>query len=392
MITHLTSRISEREVKPFFKCRLPLAGGFLTKEEVGKDVLYPLTLSFCEESSSIQVDEVISPKVLFKKYFYKTGDNKSLVNHLGKTARLIYHPSQNKILELGCNDFSFLKNFVGKVKTIVGVDPSDISAQNIPEGCILENDFFSLDKSNVIKEKYGEFDLVFSSNNFAHIENILDYTLGIKNLLSSNGQFIGEVHWALTLIERFQFSFIYHEHQYYYTIKSLEYLLNKCGLFLNHVEKIDMHGGSIRFYASKTEKQSNEVKLLKNKEEDSGLYKFETYLAFAEKIEELKTKTRAWFDYKKHIEKKTIYGYGASGQANTLMALLGITKDDLTKIIDDSPVKHGLYTPNNYIKIYSSDSLNDDGIDCIYVLAYTFFDFIKEKNKSFEGQWIHPLS
>lgn len=385
------SRISNKEAKVFFETRMPLAGGFLKKGELKKDQSYPLTLSFCEASCCVQVNESIKPNILFNKYFYKTGAIKTLSNHLKSSAKKIKSTyKHNKVLDLGCNDFTFLKNFVGESDLIVGVDPSNVSKENKIDGILLENDFFSYKKSKKLKKKHGSFDVIFSSNNFAHIENIQDYTKGISNMLSEDGVFVLEVHWLGTIIQEMQFSFIYHEHLYYYTLKSLKYLLSKYNLYINDVDEIDIHGGSIRVFASRNKKESESVKDFTSKEKSIGLYDFSTYEKFANDINKLKTENKNLLKYCKR-NNKTIIGYGASGQANTIMSIFEINKDDLLYIVDDSPLKHGLFTPRNHIQIKSKENIINDKPDYIYVLAYTFFDEIKNNNNSIEATWIKPI-
>ena len=385
------SRISGLTSKPFMNVNLPLAGQFLSEEEVGSESAYPLTLSFCEDSSSIQVNEVIKPEILFKKYFYKTGAINSLVDHLRETSEVIQNKfNYAKIADLGCNDFSFLKNFIGKSDLVLGVDPSDVSFNNLPDGCKLENDFFSKGKSNFIKDKYGEFDVIFSSNNFAHIENIRDYVEGIFNLLSDDGVFVCEVHWAGSIIQNMQFCFIYHEHMYYHTLKALNYLLADYGLYINDVDEINIHGGSIRLYASKKPNRSEKVDAFLKKEDDLGLYKFETYEKFSLKINNLKQRSKDFFVEQKALGNK-VFGYGASGQANTLMNIFEVTKDDLDFIIDDSPLKENLFTPINNIQIKNKEFLHQEQPDSVYILAYTFAKEIKNKNKNLNCLWKIPV-
>jgi len=385
------SRISGKESKMFLHTEMPLAGGFLKRGDIDKDKTYPLTLSFCKESCCVQVNESINPKILFNRYFYKTGAIKTLTNHLSSSAEKIkLRYKHSKIADIGCNDFTFLKNFLGESDTLVGVDPSDISKQNEMTGISLENTFFNSETSDDLINKHGHFDVVFSSNNFAHIEDIQDYTKGIANLLSKNGTFICEVHWLGTIINKTQFSFIYHEHLYYYTLKSLKYLLSKYGLYINDVDEIDIHGGSIRIFASKKEKESKSVRSLLLKEEGMGLYNLSTYKNFAKKIENLKLKSKKFFNECKK-ENKLVVGYGASGQANTIMSLFDIDKEDLLYIVDDSPLKHGMFTPKNHIEIKDKKNINKDNPDYIYVLAYTFFDEIKNKNKDIKTTWIKPI-
>lgn len=381
------SRISNQKSEVFFSTSIPLAGEFLTKEQIGQEKLYPLTLSFCPISSSVQVNEVINAEKLFKNYFYKTGSIKTLVDHFQEASNLIKQKfSYTKIMDIGCNDFTFLKNFIGNSDIILGVDPSDISKKYQPTDCSLENSFFNFQQSEKLKDKYGKFDLIFSSNNFAHIEDLQDYTQGISNLLSENGTFVCEVHWVGSMLQQMQFPFIYHEHMYYHTLKAIIYLLNKYGLTVNDVEQINTHGGSIRFFASKNNFCSSNVEEFLKHEEEIGLYDINTYFEFASKIQALKNESRRKFDEHKRLGHK-VYGYGASGQANTLMNIFGITKDDLEYIIDDSPIKNNLYTPINNIQIKDSSFLNENPPDYIHVLAYTFLKEIKEKNKHLNCKW-----
>ena len=121
-----------------------------------------------------------------------------------------------------------------------------------------------------------------------------------------------------------------------------------------------------------------------------GLYDFETYKNFASKIYKLKDKTKKFFSDAKKQNKK-VYGYGASGQANTLMSFFEIEREDMPYIIDDSPLKNGLLTPRNHIEIKNRDFLRENQPDYIYVLAYTFFEEIKAKNSDLDVSWFSPI-
>jgi hypothetical protein len=100
--TYNFSRISNGKTTTIFSLNLPLAGDFLEKNEIGRDEIFPFSLSFCEKSCSLQVNEAVNPNLLFNKYFYKTGSIKSLSNHLQDSAKKIKDKNApQKILELG---------------------------------------------------------------------------------------------------------------------------------------------------------------------------------------------------------------------------------------------------------------------------------------------------
>jgi SAM-dependent methyltransferase len=373
---------------------MPAAGGFLEKSQLGAEKIYPLTLSYCPDSHLVQIREVIPADEVFTKYSYKTGTIKTLVNHFNQLSSK--YKSSDKILELGCNDLTFLKNFDGG-PCVVGIDPSDVSQKAHKEGNFksiqLENCFFNKAESSRIVEKYGKFDKIFSFNNFAHITDIRDYVSGVKDCLSDNGDFVVEVHYFGTIIDNKQFPFIYHEHQYYYTAHSLQKLLDTVDMEIYNYEFIDIHGGSIRCYISHKAARKKEGYFFTM----DRLFKYEidkkyldtSYLVeFFANIAKIKKKTlNKLKSFKK--KNKTIAAYGASGQATMLFSFYGIDTSLVSFIIDDSPLKIGKYMPKSHIPIVSREEIKN--ADVVLITAYTFAKEIIEKNKEFNKTWIIPL-
>ena len=74
---------------------------------------------------------------------------------------------------------------------------------------------------------------------------------------------------------------------------------------------------------------------------------------------------------------KVLIGYGAPAKGNTL---LNASRVPLDLIIDDNPMKQGLYTPGMRIPIFSSEKLKEyaEADNLVFVpLAWNFFDEIK---------------
>ena len=387
-------RISDEEVVNFFYMESALAGAFLRNEsEFFREQKYPLTLSFYPKSGLVQVNEVIDASTLFSNYFYKTGVIKTLVSHFEEQASIIRELNKKSSLEIGCNDFSMLRHLVGSsYKTILGVDPSDVSRNNRVDGVELANTFFSSSLAKSILEKYGKFDVISASNCFAHIEDIQDVTLGMKTLLEKDGVIIIEVYWLGGLIKNLQFPFIYHEHMYYYSLQAMSYLMKKFGLEVFDAKHIETHGGSIRFFCGHTGQHeiSSNVSALEKEESEMNLSKRETFMDFQSRVTSYATQLNNTLTQIKK-EGKIVYGYGASGQANTFMSVCGIQSADIPFIIDDSPLKIGCYTPNNHIPIVSKDILQKTPPDYILCFSHAFFSEIKARNKDYLGRWIIPF-
>jgi len=108
---------------------MPLAGGFLKdKSDFQKEKVFPLTLAFCRNCYLLQTREVISKEILFNDYFYHSSAIKTLVKHFADMAAEVakeISPTNNKfIVEIGCNDGSFIKSCLNKGFRAVGIDPA----------------------------------------------------------------------------------------------------------------------------------------------------------------------------------------------------------------------------------------------------------------------------
>jgi methylation protein EvaC len=385
-------KVCEKESYAFMNFNMPLAGSFLEKA-TDKNKHYPLTLCFCKNCRLVQVEEEIDAAELFETYMYKTGFIKTLVDHFKNFSQeLLNNYKFNNILEIGCNDFSFLKNFNNKIS--IGVDPSDISRKSLCENSHIDlhNTYFNKKTAEEILNKYNKIDVIYSSNCFAHIPQIKDVAEGVSVLMSDESIFIVEVHWLGTLVKELQFPFIYHEHTFYYSLESLSNLLNLYDIEIYKTEHIPIHGGSIRYYCCKkgSKKIEDSVFDLRHEEEKLKLYDFDTFLNFTQRVNLIKNKINHLIDSVNNNNEK-IVAYGASGQANTFLSYCEIDKNKIDYIIDDSPIKIGRFTSSGLIPIKSSSVLYEQKPDYILCLAYTFFSEIMNKHNKLYSKWIIPL-
>ena len=56
-----------QEVRPFFDLgELPLAGGFLSEDQIPDERRYPLLISVCDACSLVQIVHPVDPEILFQ--------------------------------------------------------------------------------------------------------------------------------------------------------------------------------------------------------------------------------------------------------------------------------------------------------------------------------------
>lgn len=381
-----------------------LAGAFLKLEEFSGEKKYPLQLYFCEDCYLLQIIDKIPPEILFKDYFYFSSAIGTLRKHFKKYAKEVsgrfLNLEKSTVVEIGCNDGVLLNPFseIG-IKTVIGVDPATNVVKKINNSnVIVFNDFFSEMTAGGILNKVGHADIIAANNVYAHIDKIHDATRGIKKLLAKDGVFIFEVHYIGNLIEELQYDMIYHEHLYYYSLITLDNFLNQFNMEIFDIKRIPIHAGSMRYYVRekgglKRENVSKSVLKLREEELNKKYDKIETYSNFARRVEKSKIILMSLLNQLKR-ERKTIYGYGASGRANTMIQYCGMDNHILDCIIDDAPAKHGFYTPGSHFVIRPRQLLEDNPPDYILVFAWSFIKEIISKNMDYinkGGKMIVPL-
>ena len=382
--------------------RMPLAGAFLSKSQIKNEFLYPMAMQFCKNCSSVQVDTVIPLDVLFKKYFYFSSSINTLIEHFFDLSNMIskkYLKNGGNVLEIGCNDGVFLNHMVKKNGiNCIGVDPAKNVIKKISNKKITSyNKPFDLELSKKIKSRFHKIDLIVSSFSFGHIDNMKSVAEGIDNVLDENGTFIFEIYYLGTVIKELQYDMMYHEHMTYYTIKSLKKFLSNYNLRIFNIEKIKLRSGSLRFSCCRIKNKrtnSKNVEIYLREETKNGFNKLSYLKNYNIKIN--KTKTDIIKIIKKlKKEKKTIYGYGASGRGTIIMNYCNLDNGVLDYVVDDAPAKRGKYTPGTHVKIISWDDLKKVGYPDYFVLfAWPFHAEISKKRSGYlenGGKFIVPL-
>tara|TARA_B100000989_G_scaffold246712_1_gene193909 strand:+ start:3214 stop:4464 length:1251 start_codon:yes stop_codon:yes gene_type:complete len=380
----------------------PPANEFLNETELNnKQTTYPLELYFCKNCNHIQLLNVVNPSILFEDYVYVSGTSPVFVNHFKEYANGViekFNPDKSFIvLDIGSNDGTLLSFFKNKNFDVLGIDPAkNISSKASKNGIKTIPEFFSSNLANKIKSKYKKASIITANNVFAHADNLDDIVLGIKNLLSPDGIFVFEVSYLVDVLEKNLFDTIYHEHLSYHSVGPLKKFFLENGLEMISAERINTHGGSLRGYVqikNAIRKNDGSVEKLITYENEIGLNKAKTFLNFSRNIDNLKFELLELLRSIKS-EGKTIAGFGAPAKATTLMYQFGIDKNYVDFIVDDSPLKQGLYSPGLKIPVLTSDAIKLNKPDYLIILAWNFSESIIKKNNDFikgGGKFIVPL-
>tara|TARA_B100000886_G_scaffold101294_1_gene67305 strand:- start:2692 stop:3966 length:1275 start_codon:yes stop_codon:yes gene_type:complete len=370
--------------------KTPLANSY--KKNINtKEQYFPLSCLLCKNCGHLQLSHLVNPKIMFRNYLYVSGTSKVLKKHFVDYAKKMISVfnlnSKSKILDIACNDGTFLEYFIKKkFKNVVGIEPArNLRVLNLKKKVDINTNFFSKKFSDEIKKKYNSFDLITANNVFAHSPYLYDFSQGVKNLLSSKGVFVLEVSYLPTVLKKKTFDTIYHEHMSYHALKPLVNFFKMQDLEVFDFQLIEAQGGSIRIFVSHN--QSHRVKVKKinsqiKKEVNQGLFLANSYKNFYKEICETKFKLKKIL---KNLKRKNlnVIGYGAPAKLTTLTHVFGLSKNDFKIVIDDNTFKVNKFTPgkNFLIKNFNYLKMNKDKHHVIIVLAWNFYDSIKKKCK-----------
>ncbi|MDP3987521.1 MAG: class I SAM-dependent methyltransferase [Candidatus Levybacteria bacterium] len=380
----------------------PLANAFLTKEQVDLGEYYfPLDVYFCKDCSFLQLGHVVSPVVLFSDYVYVSSTSPIFVSHFKEFADKIIKrfnlDKKSLVIDIGSNDGILLKPFKKLGTRVLGIEPAKKIAKVAQiDGVDTISEFFSVELAGKIVEQKRKAKVVTATNVFAHIDDLDEVIKGIKILLDEDGVFIMEAPYLIDFIKKRYFDLVYHEHLSYWAVKPLISLFKRFGMTVFDVEKVPVHGGSIRVFVKKNSsfcKVEKSVAEFLSREKEARLSDVKTYIEYGNDILENKVKLIELLT-KLKTKNKRIAGYGAPGKGTTLLNFFGIGTEILDYIVDDSPWKQGLFTPGKKIPVVPSKKLYEDKVDYLLILAWNFKDSIMNNHKNFKklgGSFIVPV-
>lgn len=388
-----------RRLQNFFELgKQPLANSLL-RDPFEKEVLYPLSLSWCHECNLVQLNQTVDPRELFSNYIWTTGTSRA-ANDFAKTffQEFIKRSGEEKgeyVLEVASNDGTFLVPFMETGHKVLGIDP----AQNLVDmananGVPTRLGFFGTESAEEILKKYGPARMVLARNVLPHVANTLDFVEGLARCLDAEGMLAIEVHYAKVILEELHYDSIYHEHLCYFTLQSLERLLNRYGLFIFDLVESPISGGSLIVYTKKHRAEERpSVEQYREREIRGATNELKSWEDFARRSSTHKDQLATMLQT---IAARggQIVGWGASARSSTLLNFCGIDARTVSCIADRNPLKQKLFTAGTRIPIENPDSVMSRNPTSVFLLAWNFADEIMENLETeyhYRGSYLIPL-
>jgi len=366
----------------------PLANN-LNKTKNEPNDLYPLDLNFCKKCCNSQLSVAVPSEKMFDNYVYLSSTSKQFRDHFIDIAKELKTSlnlkNKSVVVDIGSNDGIFLEPIQNLGMKAIGIEPAkNISRIASSRGLTSLNEYFGQKTVNKLIKNYGKADVVTAFNVFAHSDGLKEILENIEKLLKKDGEFIFEIQYLLRTIKDLTFDNIYHEHFNYWCLLSILHFFEDTEMKVYKVKEVDTHGGSLRVYTTKNKNKRihKSISQYIGLEKKNKLDKIETYYKFAKDVENIKSKSLKKIN-SILSENKTIIGYGAPAKATTVLNYFGINNSHFKYIVDDNELKQNLFVPETGIKITKSSSIKPENFDYVLVLAWNFFELIKNQQQKY---------
>jgi len=365
----------------------PLANRLISPENMeSAEPWYPLILRICLDCSLGQLGEFNTDTEIFRDYPYLSSTSSTWLesNKLFASSmiEMMNLEKNDLVIEIASNDGYLLQYFQDQGIAVLGIEPAlNVATIASIKGIPTSPEFFTEHLAKNISKNILETKLIVAKNVVAHVPDIRDFIKGISVISNSNTLIVFEAPTILNILQKTQFDTIYHEHFSYLSASFFEKILPDFNLKIIGIEKVETHGGSLRFFITQS---NSDVQISKH------LIEMLDIVLTEERVAKI-TEPTNWKELSGVVEKQLedfrnwvvnskskIIGYGAAAKAVTLLSAAQVPRSSIAFCIDNSAGKINLLIPGHQIPIISEADFLDKHRDGEFVFLIFPWNLKKE--------------
>ncbi len=361
---------------------------FISSNDTTERKKYDLTVTLSPSTGLVKLKSLPPKDMMWGKYWYRSGINMTMRNELkgivDSVLTTIPHQPNDIFLDIASNDGTLL-SYVPNTFYKVGIDPAEDSfkaeAEKVSD-LIIQDYFSSAAYNKYLRGRKAKIITIIAM--FYDVEDPLQFLDNVQEIMDDEGILVLQLSYTPLMLQQLAYDNICHEHTYYYSLSSLQHILNQKQLNVVDVELNDVNGGSFRVYIRKSTANPKNFKTAPYRdvadfriksvlEYEKSLYLNDpqTYMKFYNQINQLKQETMDFIITEKS-KGKSIWGYGASTKGNTLLQWYGLNNTHIDAIADKSSYKHGCHTIGTNIPICSEEEMRKAQPDYLLILPWHF--------------------
>jgi hypothetical protein len=348
---------------------------------------FPLHMRICKQCGLGQLGEFVLPKRIFHdNYPYLSSASSTWTEHARQYAAAMKNQlglGSGLVLELASNDGYLLSAFKKLNLNVLGVEPAaNVAAIARAAGIPTLTEFFGYESAKKILADHGHPSLIVANNVFAHVPDMHDFMAGISLLSDYETAITIENPSFAVLLQNTLFDTIYHEHYSYLSAHSIKRVAEAHGLNLVRVDQLPTHGGSNRYWLSRSNQVDESVAATLAAETRSGLFEPSDWIAFSMRAKSAISGLRDWFLERKRVG-DVVAGYGAAHKGNTFLNAVGEAARTMVCIVDASREKQGRFLPGSRIPVLAPDKLASKHPTDVLILPWNIATELGRKIKEF---------
>lgn len=391
MITNCRS-CDSKDLKDILSLGKQYLSDFVDMDQVEKPPQHSLDVVMCNDCTLLQLKETTPSSSLYNDHYgYRSGINQTMREHLAEIVReASKRVALNKgdvVVDIGANDGTLISNYTDDFYR-VGFEPvPKLAFECEKHASLVVNDFFGADE--YFKQVKDKAKIITAISMFYDLHDPNSFVADLASILHSDGVLVIQQNYLVGMLQQKAFDNICHEHLEYYSLKSLEPLLNRHGLEVFEVQMNDLNGGSFRTYV----RHMDSVKKMRLMEHKLRLDDKNTYDQFAGEVESAISDLHEFIagEVKKG---KTVYVYGASTRGNTILQAADIDNTLVKYAVERNPGKWGKKIASLDIPIISEEQARKEKPDYGLILPWFFWEEMKIRYQDLidEGvEFIIPL-
>jgi methylation protein EvaC len=386
----LVSGFPVEEVMSFGE--MPIANGFLRKEDFPKERFYELSVGFCPQSQMVQLTQLVPPAEMFhENYAFFSSTSVKMQEHFGRFARKVREDFLSEdpdpfVVEIGSNDGIMLQHFAQSGIRHLGVEPSSNVAEVArTRGVQTISKFFNPEVAKEVLLEHGPCSAFLAANVMCHIPTINAVFEGIELLLKPKGVLAFEDPYLGDIVQKTSYDQIYDEHAFYFSATNVQFLAARYGLEVFDVQRQPVHGGSMRYYIGRKgayERRPGVIEQMEFEKNVLRLHEMSTFLGFRKNVERSKAALiEALVKLKK--DQARVVGYAATSKSTTVTNYCGIGPDLVEFISDTTPIKQGKFSPGVHIPVLPYSEFQRRPPNVALLFAWNHAQEIFEKEAEF---------